>query len=497
MFKKSLLAAAILASATAGAATINNTPETIGVQGSANLAANSIALNVGGAITVTLGAEYAVGDIITFTVAGATLDGTGAAPELTYTADDADAGDGDANNDDSMTFGFLSLDTAAGTASFRVTETADVSSDGFTTTGGTITLTNLVVDTDTLPAAAGIVTLAYAADAGGFNLDAGTVTQTIFTMEDEFLTTTAATTEFDETIAVDKDRFSFLGNGDNADIFTVTTARTTPDNHAVGTGASAMNTVTYTLTASTAGGFQFLVDAEAADEDLMLTITGSDVGGTLDLSNSGVVAAGIVNVTADTIVFTDSDVAAVSFNIDTTNGAGGADNQVVNDTVLVVTDFTVDAVVNYDDGAVAASATDETVASGVDAGTWALDSSQVFIPYVPFGDNTQVILDVSNTGATDAAVNVRCLGTDTTAWVSLPSIGTANAMSTTKLGDALGTALQASSCVKTGATNGRVSLEITSEAKTSAITVYSGFKVLSEDDRAFTGIYGALASSNQ
>ncbi len=103
MFKKSLIASALLVAAfNSSAATNTIAATTVSQEGSAGAASIALTDNV-----VTLNAEYTVGDTITFTISGADIDTTLSAPVLTAALLAGDA----------ATTGLLS--TTASTVTFR------------------------------------------------------------------------------------------------------------------------------------------------------------------------------------------------------------------------------------------------------------------------------------------------------------------------------------------------------------------------------------------
>ncbi len=126
MFKKSLLALAMVGASTSALA-VNTTAgvaQKVSVEGAAATAAAITA--DAPAITITLGAEYTAGDTLTMTLAGAELN------DGAYTLVKTGGGD------DSVTWGLIN--STKDTLLFRVTETTDGGAAGVTTTGLTFEL---------------------------------------------------------------------------------------------------------------------------------------------------------------------------------------------------------------------------------------------------------------------------------------------------------------------------------------------------------------------
>jgi len=130
-----------------------------------------------------------------------------------------------------------------------------------------------------------------------------------------------------------------------------------------------------------------------------------------------------------------------------------------------------------------------------DAGEWTLNGSVLTVPYMPFGNNTQVIMRHTNTGDQDGNITLRYMleGVDT-AWVSI-----AAPLPTQSVGGVLNIADEVMAAIKaaTGVTKGKVAIEITTEAPEGDITVYAAYKVLDETDRGFVGTFGEHGSSDQ
>ncbi|GAA5142109.1 hypothetical protein [Thalassotalea piscium] len=136
----------------------------------------------------------------------------------------------------------------------------------------------------------------------------------------------------------------------------------------------------------------------------------------------------------------------------------------------------------------------------LDAGEWVLNGSVLTVPYMPFGDNTQVILRHTNTGDQDGKISIRYMiegsagNTADTAWVAIPT-----PLATPSVGGVLDIKNEVMDAIMAhaGTTRGKVAIEITTEAPEGDITVYAAYKVLSEQDRGFVGTFGEHGSSDQ
>lgn len=136
----------------------------------------------------------------------------------------------------------------------------------------------------------------------------------------------------------------------------------------------------------------------------------------------------------------------------------------------------------------------------IDAGEWVLNGSVLTVPYMPFGDNTQVILRHTNTGDQDGKISIRYMIEELptraadNAWVSIPT-----ALATESKGGVLDIKTEVMDAIMAhaGVTKGKVAIEITTEAPEGDITVYAAYKVLSESDRGFVGTFGEHGSADQ
>ena len=136
----------------------------------------------------------------------------------------------------------------------------------------------------------------------------------------------------------------------------------------------------------------------------------------------------------------------------------------------------------------------------LDSGEWTLNGSVLTVPYMPFGNNTQIILRHTNTGEQDGNISIRYMVEEQSnraadeAWVSIPGV-----LATPSKGGVLNIADEVLDAIKAhaGVTKGKVAIEITTEAPEGDVTVYAAYKVVSETDRGFVGTFGEHGSADQ
>jgi len=375
MFKKSLVALALI-TASGGAfaaADITGTAETeISIEGSASLDAVTAA-----DIDVELGAEYTVGDILTFTFSGGDVD-TDTAP-ANYVTNAANAG--------SVTIGLLN--TAENVLTYRVTEIVA----GATTIGETILLADIEFDRDAVVADGG-VTVTYAAKTAADDaIDSGDNSEAdLFSTTAQFVT--EVTTAFDATIDVEESRLQF----DDNDV--VDTLVIDIDTDAALTFAVAAADVLVDVVVT--GDFSYL-DTDPGTDGIQLHANAS-----VELTGS-VSADGSAALTATTATWEDIDVTAADTLTITVDATGAVANKSTN--VIPEQTFSVDLDINYDDfgdveGGGGTQGSD-TESVNDDAGEWDLNGSVVEIPFMPFGPVTQPIIYHTNNGAQTGDVTMR------------------------------------------------------------------------------------------
>jgi len=459
MFKKSLLATALMVAAFNSSAAVN---AIAGVNVSQEGSAGAANITVPNSV-VTLAAEYTVGDTVTFTVSGASFDTVGSTPVLT-----AALGGGD-----TATTGLLS--STASAVTFRITAQTDgtVPNNGVIFTGGTFTLSGMKLTTASTIDAVGDITVTYSASTStGITIDsAATNADVAATVVAQF--SSSVTIPANGIIDVNNDRQQFTV-GPTTDTIELTPAE----------AVAAVNDAAYTgATHVIHGDFSWM------DTDANSAVSGAELTAAFGMAGAGDdTFANTINAAMDTItvVATDGGANAVEAHTATFTVAGvGAGNA-----VIPTQTFTVDTTVAYNTAALAAAS--KVTATAAAAGSWTLNGSKVTIPYMPFGDDTAVILRGTNTGTQSGAMSVRYMleGVDTT-WKSLSGSVTTLAPGVTNLTALVMDAIKWDA----GVTKGKVAIEITTNVPASALTFYAAYKVKSEMDRGFVGTFGFLGTN--
>lgn len=162
-------------------------------------------------------------------------------------------------------------------------------------------------------------------------------------------------------------------------------------------------------------------------------------------------------------------------------------------TALITQDFTLDVVAME----IAATTDMDATPTDIDAGEWTLNGSVITIPYMPFGENTKVIMRHTSTSAQVGDVTVRYMLEDTDAsdgndWVSVGVVVSDVANGVLDIRDVVMNAIMADA----GVTKGKVAIEITTNVPNDDVTVYAAYNVKnSADDRGFVGTFGSHGSA--
>jgi len=399
MFKKTLVASAIaLVAFGSQAATNTIATAVVSLEGSAGAASIAVPNSV-----VEVGAEYTVGDTVTFTIAGAEFDTALSTPTLTGAllgSDGAVGGAGDAV-DDSVTFGLLNA--TATTVTFRITAQTDGGTDGITYTdslGGAyenadFTLSGMVMKTATVLDAVGDIELAYSAlTSTSLVIDAATTnTADAATVTAQF--SSSVSQELNGVIDVENDRQQFTDNtaNDGDDELTDTLLVE------IAEVAAAVNDAVYTgATITIAGDFSWM-DADGEDSVDATELSDAFAATGADTYTS------VINDDADLITVTVADAAGntVEDATLTFTVAGVADDSAV----LSVQDFAVSTVVKYNSAAPMSAASTKAALTDADAGSWTLNGAQALYSYVPLGfAGVQSTMVLSNKGIKDGTVTV-------------------------------------------------------------------------------------------
>lgn len=455
MFKKTLLATAISAialNATAGTLAITGT--NVSQEGAAN--ETSVAVPT---MTLTAAAEYAVGDILKFNISGASFDTVNSTPVLTVTMTALAVGGADV-----VTAGLLSQ--SATEISYRITSQTDSGVDGISYIGATFALAGMEMTTATVVDATGDISVAYSAETStGLALDAGAgntdVAQTVVAQFSSSVTTAA-----DGIIDVNNSRKQFTV-GPLADTIVFT-----PVEAVAATHDAAFDVATYVIN----GDFSWM----ESDGDAGIDAAELAAATTLTTSGDDVLTA-TINAAGDAITVVATDGGANAVDVNTVQfdvlgvGVGTAP-------VLPTQTFTADTTITYTP-ATGAAAT-KSVQTAEAAGSWTLNGKVATINYMPFGDNTQVIMRATNTGVQTGDLTVRYMleGVDTS-WNDVSGVVTSLAPGVSNISDLVMNAIKADA----GVTSGKVAIEITANVPTVDATVYAAYKVVSETDRGFVG----------
>ncbi|NMP32953.1 hypothetical protein HII17_15450 [Thalassotalea sp. M1531] len=462
MFKKSLIALALTTASAASfaAVDIETGTEAAALNVSIEGAVNMTEVTAGDVVAV-LGAEYAVGDIITFTFAGATLDVATVPGTLTAV---------NGTNDLDVTVGLLSA--ADNVVTYRVTEVKDNGNATLQSTVlATFTISNLEFDTATVLANAK-TTVTYAAETStGVTIDAGTKSSgDMITTQKQFSVDRSADSDFDAIIDVEEQRLQFTDNDvvDLVEITLVDDAGTTDFNATAATFDIVLN-----------GSFSYL-DTDANTAGIQTTgIT----------TSSGAIAA--ADILADTVTIKGAAAGTVTITIDADAGAPAAFSEAVIPTIDYTATITVDYTDSGTDGAgTGAAAGEATVVTGEDVGEWVLNGSVIEVPYMPMGPNTQPFLRHTNDGSQSGDITLRYMveGVDTEYTDSVTLVEDA-APGVRNLLNEIEAALLADGYDRSAA-GFKVALEITSNVPADDVKVTTGAKFINQEntDRLSIGV---------
>jgi len=446
MFKKTLLALAItgFAGSALAAADIKTGSELNAVEFSIEGSASKVNI-LAGDVEVVLGAEYSVGDILTFTFVGGAADIT--TVPSNYTTNGVAAG--------SVTVGLLNA--TASTLTYRVTEIVS----GGTTIGETVVLSGLEFTRASVVAGSTVVATYAAATSTNQAIDTSSTTSsaTIIEATSQF-TIAASPTLFDAVVDVEAQRLAFEGPS-TTDLAAFTT---------VSDGALTYPATAIDFDVSLAGNFSFL-DEDADTAGIQIT-AGQVLPAPTTITDSAItwdaVAVGAHNITIKTDKATD---------------------------VTPTQKFYYAVTANFTDHGTAeaagtgATAGTKAVATNSALGEWTLNGSVVEIPYMPFGPNTQPIIYHTNDGSQSGDITMRYMveGVDTSyqdagTLVSQAGPGVRNLLS-------LVNAAMLAEGYNSATTGFKVALEITTNVPADDVKVTAAAKVTTSDsDRLSIGV---------
>jgi hypothetical protein len=382
MFKKTLIAVATAAalSTAAQAATVSATKDVYSKEGSAGITVTSYASPD---FTVTLGAEYQVGDILT----------------VTFGADLVDVPTSVVSSNPDVTVGFLNK--TANTAVYRVTQNAGTNT---TTIGDVLTFSGFTFDDDSVETA-GSVSVAYTAEtATGQVIDSAGTNNAVLVQVIDTLSV-AVTTAADAVIDVANDRTKFANSVTEDEIVVEITNNTTDILNAVNVAEAV-----YTIS----GDFSWVVND---------AVVSANTGATVE------------SVSADQVVVsaTTEDAVTVTFTPALNIGTG----ETAPTQLIAASEFTVDVAISYSSG----TSTVVDTTEGLDAGEWALNGATRVINAMPIGDDVQNFVWIGNDGPVAGAITATAIyGGEIYGPYDL---GTAAAKANTPIGLALSQALAA------------------------------------------------------
>lgn len=469
MFRKTLLTAAIgTLSAGVYAADIRTGTLASQVGVSTEFAQLNTAVIGVGAISTTLGAEYAVGDILTFTFSGEALVAS-TAPTSIVVAADAGA------NLKGVTLGLIESDSSK--LVYRITALDGPADDS--TVGVVLPITgtaalNTLSFTAAAVAAARTISVEFSARTGGSDLPIDTSggdtrSVNLIVVANQFVGTIP--TPFSAVVDVEEDRESFvsrdstavgLGNPNTTqDIVIASIAQGT---YLTGVGAATaafdsaatVTGVSYTLN----GDFSWVKDTDANTAGIQSAV----------FAVTGCTTPALGAITATSITFTCAAISNTTQVVINTNAAGQG-----GDVVLPATTYTLDASVTYTVGA----ATGTTpVFAGTAAGAWTLNGSVINVSYMPYRSDISQVFNLTNRFVDPAGVSVRAFAEDGSI-VNLGNIATVEANSITNLTGAIISGLSAETGVdhSTVPTTTRYALEITTNAPKGLVELYTAFNV--------------------
>lgn len=457
MFKKSLLALALSATAFGAAASkiqvgtliadgVTHTslvnggkdiPAVASTEGLA-LAKNLVKFHSGGAtvagenvaLKITLGTDYPASSVFVIEVAGADFD-TSAAGVAAPTM----------------------IDVVAANEDLTLLDASDAKKLVFNV-GGTATKDDAYILNAALKNVTGDVTFTVYANAPviqGFDKSSFKAITTAAQHKVKTVVTTKAK------IDVAEDRKAFTTNNTGVEDFSVLLERESVNIHSVEGYNDTVTKNAHLVTLN--GDFSYLdtdADQKLDDEKVTVAGTGSSV---LTLAKDGVITLATAN---------NTSLAATGLDFTVNTG---------NTTVLKPTDFSATVASKYQ--LASDNSLKATYTTDVAFGSWSLNGSVVEVPYLPFGDNTAVVLRLTNTSAKTGDLTVRYLLEDSVnEWKSVGVVGSIGP-GVTNISDIVMDAIKADADV----TKGKVAIELTTNVPSDNVDITAIFKVISDADR--------------
>jgi hypothetical protein len=240
----------------------------------------------------------------------------------------------------------------------------------------------------------------------------------------------------------------------NAD--TPTTDTLTFDVETSGSGA-VINDVTSTITGDFTGILSVVASNGGNDVTYAINTAKTEATFTYPKTSSSSTTANDVTSATSTVLFTLVSAAADVVALD-------------------ARDYTISLDIDYND---AEGTQDNFLVLDAAAGGFGLNGQTTVINYMPFGPNTQMIIQATSTFAEDALVTVSYLNETTGKMVTLENVSTAKANAVTKLGGDITQAILDDS----GTTSGKTKVVVTINAPAGKVSVFTAFKDLNDADR--------------
>ena len=442
MFKKTLLAAGIIAASTSAfALTVTGDASNYSYEALASGAVE----NNGGELTlpklkVALGATYTVGDEITITLAGGEFNTGNKSFKL---ADLTTAGSGGSGKD-KLTFGFRSK--TDNSVTFQVVSKTETGSGN--TLGNEIQLTlnddsAVLVKLDSVTVGAQVAATSSSMNKFGSVLEAVSKAHVIGEVKNQFTIKTAAPLNVDADVSKDRKVFVTTGNTDNTIDVTYATAK----------AADGTTPLTFVEPLSVSGKYTITVTGDFTAFD-----GSADSGKLSDGTNTYKVAE---DKQSASYTYTGVGTKTLTF----TTAAKDADR-----VVIPVSDYTVS--VQIEDVADKYS----MPVVGATANKIGLNGYSADVPALPLGDSVQQFLWVTNNGSIDGEITITALGQDGKEYGPF-EIGTS-----TKGMQPIGADV-AKKLAEAGLKSGRAKLNVTVNAPEANISLYAGYKVTADADR--------------
>lgn len=463
MFKKTLIASAVLAFAgTAQAATLQATASNVANElVGASDAVNAVDLRI------VAGANYADNDIIRITFSNNSVKAANLKSVVRlYSNTETDPAEppvwdeGDANTELDARLNLLSTSTVDGqlVAVYRVT---NATINETTISARTETLFSATANALTSANLTGNLTATFSAEtANGQALDTGgglARTATLVRLFDQFATVepVGAGDNLSAVIDVGADRETFVDDATTVTgHFNILTQKTgTPAAPvAINQGVTATKT-TYTLT----GDFSWALRTTAAPG----APVGSLLADALSFECNGATPVSVA-VTAASAVVECNGIQNLSVDVDVAEGSAS---------VIPTTTFSLSAVVAYD-GIPTSKKGTKTLTAG--AGSWTLNGSSVYIPYMLYGPTAEQTIQLTNKGSQTGDISASAVVGGQV--IELGKVGVSNARSVTSLNAAIRNAMVAKGVNLSGPGNFAVGLTLITNVKAEDVTVYSAYQ---------------------